>query len=64
MPFREGIALGLLMNSKGLIELIALNHGKDYKVCSLSLSLSLSLVTVYGHALSIFVWIVTICGTY
>ncbi|KAI8541764.1 hypothetical protein RHMOL_Rhmol08G0087600 [Rhododendron molle] len=32
MPFREGVALGLLMNSKGLAELIGLNHGKDQKV--------------------------------
>ncbi|KAF7135747.1 hypothetical protein RHSIM_Rhsim08G0001500 [Rhododendron simsii] len=32
MPFCEGFALGLLMNSKGLTELIGLNHGKDQKV--------------------------------
>ncbi|CAL5410228.1 cation/H(+) antiporter 15-like [Camellia sinensis] len=32
VPFREGIALGLLMNTKGLIGLIALNLGKDQKV--------------------------------
>ncbi|GFY97648.1 cation/hydrogen exchanger 15 [Actinidia rufa] len=33
MPFHEGIALGLLMNSKGLVELIGLglNHGTDHK---------------------------------
>ncbi|XP_057487317.1 cation/H(+) antiporter 15-like [Actinidia eriantha] len=34
MPFHEGIALGLLMNSKGLVELIGLglNHGTDHNV--------------------------------
>ncbi|KAI3987632.1 hypothetical protein MKX01_007098 [Papaver californicum] len=32
MPFREGIALGLLMNTKGLIEMIVLNVGRDQKV--------------------------------
>ncbi|KAI8001122.1 Cation/H(+) antiporter 15 [Camellia lanceoleosa] len=30
-PFREGVALGLLTNTKGLIGLIALNLGKDQK---------------------------------
>ncbi|MCL7051309.1 hypothetical protein MKW94_015382 [Papaver nudicaule] len=32
MPCREGIALGLLMNTKGLIEMIVLNVGRDQKV--------------------------------
>ncbi|KAF9596866.1 hypothetical protein IFM89_013914, partial [Coptis chinensis] len=32
MPFHEGIALGLLMNTKGLIEMIVLNVGRDQKV--------------------------------
>ncbi|GFY80196.1 cation/hydrogen exchanger 15 [Actinidia rufa] len=32
MPFQEGVALGLLMNSKGLIESLGLNLGKDQKV--------------------------------
>ncbi|KAF6155296.1 hypothetical protein GIB67_019822 [Kingdonia uniflora] len=32
MPLREGIALGLLMNTKGLIEMIVLNVGRDQKV--------------------------------
>ncbi|PIA39816.1 hypothetical protein AQUCO_02600345v1 [Aquilegia coerulea] len=32
MPFREALALGFLMNSKGLVELIVLNIGKDRKV--------------------------------
>ncbi|KAF8404351.1 hypothetical protein HHK36_009234 [Tetracentron sinense] len=32
MPFREGIALGLLMNTKGLVEMIILNVGRDQKV--------------------------------
>ncbi|XP_057418980.1 cation/H(+) antiporter 15-like isoform X2 [Lotus japonicus] len=32
MPLSEGAALGLLMNTKGLIEMIVLNVGKDQKV--------------------------------
>lgn len=34
MPFYEGVTLGLLMNTKGLVEMIVLNVGKDQKVCS------------------------------
>lgn len=32
MPLREGVVLGLLMNTKGLIEMIVLNVGKDQHV--------------------------------
>lgn len=32
MPVMEGLALGLLMNTKGLIEMIILNVGKDQQV--------------------------------
>ncbi|KAL5981761.1 Cation/H(+) antiporter 19 [Asimina triloba] len=32
MPFREALALGFLMNTKGLVELIVLNIGKDRQV--------------------------------
>ncbi|XP_019155905.1 PREDICTED: cation/H(+) antiporter 15 [Ipomoea nil] len=32
MPFHEGLMLGLLMNAKGLIEMIVLNVGKDQRV--------------------------------
>ncbi|WCJ37822.1 cation/hydrogen exchanger 15 [Euphorbia peplus] len=32
MPIREGLTLGLLMNTKGLIEMIILNVGKDQRV--------------------------------
>jgi Kef-type K+ transport system membrane component KefB len=32
MPIREGATLGLLMNTKGLVEMIVLNVGKDQKV--------------------------------
>ncbi|CAL5199105.1 unnamed protein product [Lathyrus oleraceus] len=32
VPFRESLALGFLMNTKGLVELIVLNIGKDRKV--------------------------------
>lgn len=34
MPFYEGVTLGLLMNTKGLVEMIVLNVGKDQKVRS------------------------------
>nr|XP_011462856.1 PREDICTED: cation/H(+) antiporter 19 [Fragaria vesca subsp. vesca] len=32
VPLREAVALGVLMNTKGLVELIVLNIGKDRKV--------------------------------
>lgn len=32
VPFRESLALGFLMNTKGLVELIVVNIGKDRKV--------------------------------
>ncbi|KAL9660551.1 hypothetical protein QQ045_025366 [Rhodiola kirilowii] len=32
IPYREGITLGLLMNTKGLVEMIILNVGRDQKV--------------------------------
>lgn len=32
MPMREALALGVLMNTKGLVELIVLNIGKEKKV--------------------------------
>ncbi|XP_019415649.1 PREDICTED: cation/H(+) antiporter 15-like [Lupinus angustifolius] len=32
MPIREGVTFGLLMNAKGLVEMIVLNVGKDQKV--------------------------------
>ncbi|KAL2347227.1 hypothetical protein Fmac_001227 [Flemingia macrophylla] len=32
MPLREGAALGLLMNTKGLVEMVVLNVGKDQRV--------------------------------
>jgi Kef-type K+ transport system membrane component KefB len=43
MPVREGITLGFLMNTKGLIELIVLNVGMDHKVllCYILLHLSI-----------------------
>ena len=36
MPFYEGVTLGLLMNTKGLVEMIVLNVGKEQKVINLS----------------------------
>lgn len=41
VPFREALTLGFLMNTKGLVELIVLNIGKDRKVPSHALFLSL-----------------------
>ncbi|GAA0142809.1 transporter [Lithospermum erythrorhizon] len=32
IPFNEGLTLGLLMNTKGLVEMIVLNVGKDQKI--------------------------------
>nr|XP_043612070.1 cation/H(+) antiporter 15 [Erigeron canadensis] len=32
IPFYDGVALGFLMNTKGLVEMIVLNVGKDQKV--------------------------------
>ncbi|MCL7050093.1 hypothetical protein MKW94_013949 [Papaver nudicaule] len=34
IPTRDGVALGLLMNTKGLIEMIVLNVGRDQEVLS------------------------------
>lgn len=36
MPFYDGVTLGLLMNTKGLVEMIVLNVGKDQKAISIS----------------------------
>lgn len=52
VPFREALTLGFLMNTKGLVELIVLNIGKDRKVYiylllniyMMMLTLSLSLI--------------------
>lgn len=33
VPFRDALTIGFLMNTKGLVELIVLNIGKDRKVC-------------------------------
>uniref|UniRef100_A0ACD5WGL2 Uncharacterized protein n=1 Tax=Avena sativa TaxID=4498 RepID=A0ACD5WGL2_AVESA len=32
MPFREGVSLGFLMNTRGLVEMIVLNIGRDKQV--------------------------------
>jgi Kef-type K+ transport system membrane component KefB len=32
MPVRESLTLGVLMNTKGLVEIIVLNIGKEKKV--------------------------------
>lgn len=41
VPVRKAFALGFLMNSKGLVELIVLNIGKDRKVMQVSLLLTM-----------------------
>ncbi|KAK9134623.1 hypothetical protein Syun_013953 [Stephania yunnanensis] len=41
IPFHEAITIGLLMNAKGLIEMVILNVGKDMKVLNFLSSLSL-----------------------
>jgi len=38
MPFREGIALGFLMNTRGLVEMIVLNIGRDKEVNTLMIN--------------------------
>lgn len=43
VPFNEALVLGFLMNSKGLVELIVLNIGKDRKVFEFIFSYSLFL---------------------
>ena len=37
MSYREGVTLGLLMNTKGLVEMIILNVGKDQQVYTLNM---------------------------
>ncbi|OVA01158.1 Cation/H+ exchanger [Macleaya cordata] len=51
MPFREGIALGLLMNTKGLIEMIVLNVGRDQKVLNDQSFAIMVIVTVVTTAI-------------
>ncbi|CAO2837692.1 unnamed protein product [Amaranthus hypochondriacus] len=50
VPFNESIALGVLMNSKGLVELIVLNIGKDRKVLNdqtFAIMVLMALVTTF-----------------
>jgi len=37
MTFRDGVALGFLMNTRGLVEMIVLNIGRDKEVGSILL---------------------------
>ncbi|OWM91464.1 cation/H(+) antiporter 15 [Punica granatum] len=46
MPVREGFTLGLLMNTKGLVEMIILNVGKDQKVLDDSTFATMVIVAV------------------
>lgn len=45
MPLKEALTLGFLMNTKGLVELIVLNIGKDRKVKSFSL------IVLHAHSI-------------
>lgn len=47
MPVREGITLGLLMNTKGLVEMIIINLGRDQKVIYINCILCHNLVYIY-----------------
>ncbi|KAK7404293.1 hypothetical protein VNO78_05072 [Psophocarpus tetragonolobus] len=50
VPFREALALGFLMNTKGLVELIVLNIGKDRKVLNdqaFAICVLMALVTTF-----------------
>lgn len=48
MPLQEGITLGLLMNTKGLVEMIVLNVGKDQKVLTIPICILLTPPKSYG----------------
>ncbi|KAJ1415128.1 Sodium/solute symporter superfamily [Sesbania bispinosa] len=50
VPFREALTLGFLMNTKGLVELIVLNIGKDRKVLNdqaFAICVLMALVTTF-----------------
>ncbi|KAF3582271.1 hypothetical protein DY000_02033837 [Brassica cretica] len=50
IPMREAVALGFLMNTKGLVELIVLNIGKDRKVLNdqtFAIMVLMALVTTF-----------------
>ncbi|CAL5418196.1 unnamed protein product [Camellia sinensis] len=51
VPFSEGLALGLLMNTKGLIGLIALNFGKDQKVIDDTAYAIMGITTIFINAI-------------
>ncbi|KAK9713264.1 hypothetical protein RND81_06G015800 [Saponaria officinalis] len=58
MPLHEGITLGLLMNTKGLMEMIVLNVGKDQKVLddssfSIMIISALIMTSVVGPLVSV-----------
>ncbi|CAN4099705.1 unnamed protein product [Withania somnifera] len=53
IPIHEGITLGLLMNSKGLIEMIVINVGKDQKVLDDKTFAIMVIVTVIMTAIII-----------
>ncbi|KAJ3708699.1 hypothetical protein LUZ61_012404 [Rhynchospora tenuis] len=53
MPFREGLSLGFLMNSRGLVDIIVLNIGRDKEVLDDQSFAVLVLVSVAMTALVI-----------
>lgn len=50
-PFNEGLALGFLMNTRGLVEMIVLNIGRDKQVNQFYLLLSLTHKPIKLYAL-------------
>ncbi|KAL7243767.1 hypothetical protein ACSBR1_016066 [Camellia fascicularis] len=50
-PFHEGVALGLLTNTKGLIGLIALNLGKDQKTIDDTAYAIMVITTIFMNAI-------------
>jgi len=46
LPVRDGIVLGLLMNTKGLIEMIVLNIGREQKVHKLTISITIYILRI------------------
>ena len=51
MPYREALALGFLMNTKGLVELIVLNIGKDRKVYLFTITEVALCILLHAHHL-------------
>ena len=57
LPVRESLALGILMNTKGLVELIVLNIGKEKNVLDNSEWHEESFVKRCANIQSMIIWI-------